>query len=102
MPDGIVNLLAELAEVKTSKEYAEMVLVSQQKTDEVKELKRKRDHARLALKRGKMEHQCNPASRLAQLYSSGALLAEQEKTQVAYGRCAQAGVAHFMGPRMGE
>ena len=54
--DGIRNLMNELKEVKQSREYNEMVRVSMKKTEEVVELKRKRQQARLMLERGRHDY----------------------------------------------
>ena len=54
--DGIKAFLHELNKVKQSKEYEEMVRVSMKKTQKVVELGRKRQQARLTLKRGRHEH----------------------------------------------
>ena len=51
--EGITSLLNELTEVMQSAEYKEMLRVSEKKTDKIVELKRKRDHACLAVKRGR-------------------------------------------------
>ena len=93
---------AELKEVKQSKEYGEMVRVSAKKTEEVTELKRKRDHARLALKRGKHEHSQGAKTELSRRYANGDLDQEVRDTEVAYGPRKHRGVAVFLGPRMGE
>ena len=51
--EGITSLLNDLAEVKQSQEYKEMLRASKKKTGEIAELKQKRDKARWLLKRGR-------------------------------------------------
>ena len=55
-PDGISQLVEEVAKNKNSSEHAEIVRASSKKTEELSELKRKRDRMRSTLKRGKVEH----------------------------------------------
>ena len=54
--DGIRAFLHELDELKQSKEYEKMFRVSMQKTEEVVELQRKHQQARLMLKRGMQDY----------------------------------------------
>ena len=66
-PDGILLLVEELAKIKNSPENAEIVRVSSKKTEELKELKRKRDSMRRAVKSGKREYDHDPNSKLGAL-----------------------------------
>ena len=50
-----------------------MVEISQKKTDEVTEMKKSRDNARLALKRGRWEYEMCKQTELAKKYQSGDL-----------------------------
>ena len=101
-PDGLIGLMKELEEVKASKEYQEMLLASTKKSDQDKELKRKRDEARLNLNRGKADSEKKVKTRLAHLYEAGVLVDEYMEAQEAWTRSKQKGVALFLGPRMGE
>ena len=92
-PDGILQLVQELTEVRSSPEYAEIVRVSSKKTEEVTELKRKRDSVRLAAKRGKREFDRDPRSRLGALWASGELERQRVEAEAAYGNRRTAGVA---------
>ena len=93
--DGIRSLLIDLKDVKESKEYAEMFAVSKKKTDEVKDLKRQRNQARLAVKRGRRSDESQA------LIDSWVWFKETEAAS-RYGYRKQKGVAYFLGPRMGE
>ena len=75
---------------KPAKVYAEMVSVSEKKTDEVKDLKRQRNQARLAVKRGRRSDE------------SQALIDNETEAASRYGSRKQKGVAAFLGPRMGD
>ena len=85
----------DLKEVKQSKEYEEMVSVSKKKTDEVKDLKRQRNQARLAVKRGKRSDESQA------LIDSWVWFKETDAAS-RYGSMKQKGVAVFLGPRRGE
>ena len=100
--EGIKDLLQELVELKESKEYRVMLDVSQEKTEEVATLKRKRHETRLALKRGRHDYEENLRTDKARLFATGDLQQEVEDAETAYGARKQVGVAMFLGPRMGE
>ena len=74
----------------------------QTKTEEVRELNKNRDYARLALKRGKREYERNLDSYLAEEYASGTLDVQCIQAEQAYGDRKTSGVAVFMGARMGD
>ena len=50
-----------------------MVKVWSKKTEELRDLKRQRDHMRSTFKRGKLEHDRDPNSDLGALWASGEL-----------------------------
>ena len=100
--DGLVGLMRELTEVKSSKEYQEMLRVSEKKSEEEKELKRKRDQARVKLNRGEQESEEHKDTNLAKLYDSGVLIDEHARAHEQWSRTRQQGVAMFLGLRMGE
>ena len=100
--EGILNLLQELNEVKTSPEYERMREVSAKKSVEVVDLKRKRDMARLDLKRGKAQYERNEWTNLSWLYHTGSLAEEQKQAEAAYGDRKLQSLTNFLGPRMGE
>ena len=97
-PDGILLLVEELAKIKNSPENAEIVRVSSKKTEELKELKRKRDSTRYAARRGKREHDRDPNSKLGALWESGKLERQRIEAEEAYGRRRTAGVAVLLLP----
>ena len=72
-PEGILHLVEELQRIKDSPEYAEIVRISSKKTEELRELKRQRDHMRITFKRGKLEHDRDPNSDLGARWASGEL-----------------------------
>ena len=90
--DGILRLLEDLQNLKASPAYAKMVEVSEKKSEEVARLKRDRDKARLAVKRGKREYEQKAQTSLAKLYASGDLLLKQELAETAYGYRKSSGV----------
>ena len=92
-PDGILELVQELADVRSSDEYMEIVRVCSQKNQEVTELKRKRDSSRLTAKRGKKEFDYNPRSKLGATWASGELERQRAEAEAAYGDRRTAGVA---------
>jgi len=100
--EGIMRIMADLADTKLSKEYEQMKATSAKKTEEVIELKRKRDSARLAVKRGKYDYDRWDTTKLAHLYKQGVLQEELEKAEAAFGSRTSPGVAHYLGPRMGD
>ena len=100
--EGIKDLLEELVELKESKEYRVMLDVSQEKTEEVVELKRKRQQTRLALKRGRHDYEQDERTENARLFASGDLQQAVDDAETAYGARKQSGVAMFLGPRMGD
>ena len=79
-----------------------MLDVSQEKTEEVATLKRKRHETRLALKRGRHDYDDNLKTRQAYSFARGDLQQEVDDAETAYGARKQVGVAWFLGPRMGE
>ena len=79
-----------------------MMRVSRTKTEEVIELKRKHDSARLAVKRGRQDYQQNVNLDLRIRYLSGALEETQEEAEAAYAKRKVVRVAMRLGPRMGE
>ena len=100
--EGILNLLQELNEAKSSPEYKRMLEVSARKTSELVDLKRTRDMARLDFKRGKAQYERNERTKLSELYHSGYLAEEQERSEAAFGDRKLESLANFLGPRMGE
>ena len=69
---------------------------------EVCELKRKRDQARVNVKRGKREWERRKRAELAEMYESGDLENERERAEQAYGDRSVQGLTNYLGPRMGE
>ncbi len=94
---GISFFLMALKDVKTSSEYARMVEVSTKRSKEVADLKRTRDRARLAVKRGRWEHEQDANTPFADLYGSGVLQKKQEEAEAAYGSRKMGGVAMCLG-----
>ena len=76
--------------------------MSEKKSEEEKELKRKRDQARVKLNRGKQESEEHKDTNLAKLYDSGVLIDEHARAHEQWNRTRQQGVAMFLGLRMGE
>ena len=74
-----------------------MVEVSQKKTDEVIEMKKTRDKARMALKRGRADWQMGISSELAYRYDAGELEAECDEAERQYGHRKMLGVAACLG-----
>ena len=99
--EGILRLLQELTDAKNSKEYRRMLEPSK-KSLEVSELKRKRDQARVNVKRGEREWANWKRTKLAAMCESGELDNEQERAEKPYGDRTVQGLAHYLGPRMGE
>ena len=79
-----------------------MLRVSEKKTEEVAEQKRKRDKARLMCKRGRHEAYYEMNTELAAQYHSGQLQREKEEAETIYGDRKQKGIAEYLGPRMGN
>ena len=100
--DNLMLLVKELKEVKESREYQEMLAASAKKSDDDKELKRKRDDSRVQLNRGKAEFEKRKPSMLAKRYESGELQDLYEEAERHWSRAKQSGVALLLGPRMGE
>ena len=75
-----------------------MVEISQKKTDEVTEMKKSRDKARLALKRGRWEYEMCKHTELAEKYQSGDLRTECEEAERKYGHRKMVGVHYYLGP----
>ena len=84
---GIRQLLDSLYQVKETDEYKHMVEISQKKTDEVTEMKKSRDKARLALKRGRWEYEMCKHTELSEKYQSGDLRTECEEAERKYRFC---------------
>ena len=95
-PDGILQLVEELTNINNSPECAEIVAISSKKTEELIELKRKRDRMRSTFKRGKSEYDRDPNSNLGALWSSGELEKRVKKAEADYGNRRTAGVAVLM------
>ena len=100
--EHLVHLVNELKEVKASREYQDMLAASAKKSDDEKELKRKRDEARVQLNRGKAASVNGKLWRLAAMYDSGELQDRYEEAEKNWSRVKQSGVAVLLGPRMGE
>ena len=100
--EGVICILAGLAELKKSPEYKKMKASSEKNKAEQLELKRKRDSARLAVKRGKYDWDHYNTTELYYQYEQGVLQEEVEKAEAAYGERKLPGVAHYLGPRMGD
>ena len=82
--------------VKNSSEHKEIVRASSKKTEELSELKRKRDRMRSTFKRGKLEYDRDPNSILGALWASGELEKRLKKAEADYGNRRTAGVAVLM------
>ena len=82
--DGVRSLLSELNEVKQSKDYEDMA-----KTAGVTELRRKRDHARLAVKRGRLDYNNKADAEFARGYANGVLHALLSDAETDYAMCFQ-------------
>ena len=96
---GIRELLDSLNQVKEIDEYKHMVEISQKKTDKVTEMKKSRDKARLALKRGRWEYEMCKQTELAKKYHSGDLQTECLDAVRKYGHRKMVGVISYLGPR---
>ena len=79
-----------------------MLETSKKKSLEVCELKRKRDQARVNVKRGKREWANWKRTKLAAMCESGELDNEQERAERAYGDRTVQGLTNYLGVRMGE
>ena len=97
-PYGIMELVEELTQVRSSSEYMEIKNMCSQKSKEVTELKRKRDSSRLAAKRGQKEFERNPKSKLGAQWASGELQRQRAEAEEAYGDRRTAGVAVLLQP----
>ena len=97
-PVRVRGLLASLKQVKETDEYKQMVESSQKKTEEVAELKKARDKAQLALKRGRWESEMHKETDLAKKYQSGALQTESEEAERKYGHRKIEGVQYYVNP----
>ena len=102
--EGILQILKEFVEAKQCPEYERMLDVSKKKSEELRDLKRKRDQARVLCKRGKRDLDSRKHTTLAQMYESGKLIDDKLEAEKAYGDRAThgQGLALFLGPRMGE
>ena len=94
-PEGILHLVEELKN-NDSPEYAEIVRVSSKQAEELSELKRQRDHMRSTFKRGKLEHDRDPNSKIGALWASGELEKRLKKAEADYDNRRTAGVAALM------
>ena len=101
--EGIMRIMVDLADLKKSSEYEKMTATSTKKTEAVLELKRKRETARLAVKRGKYDwDHWNQGTKFYRSYENGKLQEELEAAEAACGARNSPGVAHYLGPRMGD
>ena len=100
--EGIRDLLQHLTEVMRSPEYQDMLRDSAKKTQEEKQLKRKCHQSRLAVKRGKYDHEPHVKNELTNRYADGSLQQELLQAEHTYGRNMQTGIAVLLGPCMEE
>ena len=98
--DGFVLLLTELEEVKTTDAYQEMVRQSQQRTEEATKLKKKRNLARLRLKRGERDKAEGLETSLAKCFQRGDLAMECDAAEAEYSTRKLEGVARSLGNRL--
>ena len=94
--DGIRNLLCDLRKAMLTTKYAEMLEVSAKMTQEVAELKWKRDNASKALRRGRRESQQHSDTKLARQYKAGVLQEELAAAEAAFGARKQKGIASLL------
>ena len=91
--DGIRDLLHHLTEVMRSPEYQDMLRDSAKKTEEEAQLKRKCHQSRLAVKRGRHDHEHGLNTQLASQYANGQLQQQLLDAERSYGRKKHAGTA---------
>ena len=84
---GIRELLDSLNELKETDEYKHVVEFSLKKTDEVTEVKKSLDKARLAFKRGRQEYERCKHTPLSEQYQCGDLRKECEEAERKYRCC---------------
>ena len=96
--EGIRDLLQHLTEVMRSPEYQDMLRDSAKKTEEEAQLKRKCHQSRLAVKRGKHDHEHGLNTQLASRYANGQLQQQLMDAERAYGRKNHAGTAVLLVP----
>ena len=100
--DSVLKLLRRLIAAQQGPEYERMRAVSAKKTSELVGLKRKRDAARLRLRKGRGQHDRGEQTKLAKLYRSGVLGKEQEQAELAFGDRKLPSLGDLVGPPMGE
>ena len=96
--EGIRDLLQHLTEVMRSPEYHDMLRDSAKKTEEEAQLKRKCHQSRLAVKRGRHDHEHGLNTQLASQYANGQLQQQLLDAERAYGRKKHAGTAALLVP----
>ena len=100
--DGIRDLLNSLTEVMRTQDYQDMVRDSAKKTAEESKLKRQCHQARLAVKRGRHDHENHLESELAHKYANGELEQTLLRAEAAYTRQKQTGIAMLLKPPEGN
>ena len=94
--DGIRALLLELTGAMRTKEYADMLAESAQKTEKLRDLKSLRDQARLHFRRGKREAKQRMKTLFARQYQTGVLQKEMAAAEAAHGARNQDGLASLL------
>ena len=100
--EGVLNLLRELNEAKSTPEYKKMLAVSAKKPAELAALKGKRDMARLRLRQGKFQHARHENTKLAELFYKGVLADQFQRADEAYGDRKLRSLRDLIGPNKGE
>ena len=99
-PAGFTMLLAQLLQMKKSPTYLEMRRQSAPRTEERTELKRRRNEARLNLRRGKRHHDERKDIDLARTYARGELTEEWQALELQYNTRRLQGMAELIGYRV--
>ena len=98
--DGFGLLLNKLAEMKATPAYQKIFAQSQKRSAERTQLKRKRDKARVNLRKGKRYLHEFPDSELAKKYWEGELARECDDLEVQYNTKKHEGLAQLIGDRL--
>ena len=93
--EGITDLLNSLTKTQ---DYKDMVRDSAKKTEADSKLKRQCHQVRLAVKRGRHDHENGVQSELAQKYASGQLQRELMQAEGAYTRKKHTGLVTLLKP----
>ena len=96
--EGIRDLLKSLTELMQTRKYKDMVRDSAKKTEAESKLKRRCHQVRLAVKRGRHDHENHVQSELAHKYASGELQHELMQAEAAYTRKKHTGLVTLLKP----